>query len=100
MFVKPKLQFAFLLKFVSGTVLSNDAVVVYMSSACATPHHRGPQGKGLHPVFQGFSEDPLFLFFSFFHLGIIVQELCESRGGSPGLSVLTSLLVSVDVKLY
>ena len=31
---------------------------------------------------------------------IIVQELCESRGGRPGLSVLTSLQVSVDVKLY
>ena len=31
---------------------------------------------------------------------IIVQELCESRGGRPGQSVLTSLLVSVDVKLY
>ena len=30
----------------------------------------------------------------------IVQELCESRGGHPGLSVLTSLLVSMDVKLY
>ena len=30
----------------------------------------------------------------------IVQELCESRGGRPGMSVLTSLLVSVDVKLY
>ena len=29
----------------------------------------------------------------------IVQELCESRGGRPGLSVLTSLLVSVDVKI-
>ena len=29
-----------------------------------------------------------------------VQELCESRGARPGLSVLTSLLVSVDVKLY
>ena len=33
-------------------------------------------------------------------LSFIVQELCESRGGRPGLSVLTSLLVSVDVKLY
>ena len=33
------------------------------------------------------------------YLGI-VQELCESRGGRPGLSVLTSLLVSVDVKNY
>ena len=31
---------------------------------------------------------------------IIVQELCENRGGRPGLFVLTSLLVSVDVKLY
>ena len=30
----------------------------------------------------------------------IVQELCESRGGHPGLSVLISLLVSVDVKNY
>ena len=29
-----------------------------------------------------------------------VQELCESRGGRPGLSVLTSLLVSVDVNIY
>ena len=29
----------------------------------------------------------------------IVQELCESRGGRPGLSVLTSLLFSVDVKI-
>ena len=31
---------------------------------------------------------------------VIVQELCKSRGGRPGLSVLTSLLVSVDVKIY
>ena len=30
----------------------------------------------------------------------IVQELCESQGGHPGLSVLTSLLASVDVKPY
>ena len=34
------------------------------------------------------------------HIIYIVQELCESRGSRPGLSVLTSLLVSVDVKLY
>ena len=33
-------------------------------------------------------------------LNLIVQELCESRGGRPGLSVLTSLLVSVDVKQH
>ena len=31
---------------------------------------------------------------------VIVRELCESRGGRPGLSVLTSLLVSVDLKIY
>ena len=30
----------------------------------------------------------------------IVQELCESRGGRPGLSVLTSLMISLDVKQY
>ena len=29
-----------------------------------------------------------------------VQELCESRGGRPVLSVLTSIKVSVDVKIY
>ena len=33
-------------------------------------------------------------------VGDIVQELCESRGGRLGLSVLTRLLVSVDVKIY
>ena len=31
---------------------------------------------------------------------LIVQELCESRGSRPGLSVLMSLMVSVDVKQY
>ena len=35
-----------------------------------------------------------------YSLNIIVKELCESRGDRPRLSVLTSLLVSVDVKLY
>ena len=29
-----------------------------------------------------------------------VQELCESRGGLPGLPVLMSLMVSVDVKQH
>ena len=29
-----------------------------------------------------------------------VQELCESRGDRPGLSVLMSLMVSVDVKQH
>ena len=28
------------------------------------------------------------------------QELCENRGGRPGLSVLMSLTVSVDVKQH
>ena len=37
--------------------------------------------------------------FLFSRCCFIVQELCESRGGRPGLSVLTNLLVSVDVKL-
>ena len=35
-----------------------------------------------------------------YSVGVIVQELCDSRGGRPGLSVLTSILVSVDVKQY
>ena len=30
----------------------------------------------------------------------IVHELCESQGGRPGLAVLTSPVVSVDVKLW
>ena len=29
-----------------------------------------------------------------------VWELCESRGGRPGLSVLMSLMISVDVKRH
>ena len=33
-------------------------------------------------------------------LGVRVQELCQSRGGRPGLSVLMSLTVSVDVKQH
>ena len=36
----------------------------------------------------------------FYRAPVIFQELCESRGGRPGLSLLTCLLVSVDVKLY
>ena len=31
-------------------------------------------------------------------MGDRVQELCESQGGRPGLSVLMSLTVSMDVK--
>ena len=29
-----------------------------------------------------------------------VQELCENRGGRPGLPVLMNLMVSVDVKQH
>ena len=44
----------------------------------------------------------IFLFLLFFiSLNLkLVQELCESRSGRPGLSVLTSLTVSVDVKQH
>ena len=35
------------------------------------------------------------------HFGLVrVQELCECRGGRPGLSVLMNLTVSVDVKQH
>ena len=42
----------------------------------------------------------LYKFASMLDERYIVQELCESRGGRPGLSVLTILLVSMDVKNY
>ena len=32
--------------------------------------------------------------------GHIVQELCESRGGRPGLLSLIVLMVSVDIKQH
>ena len=51
---------------------------------------------GFYPSFFVVVVVLLLLLFNSF----IVQELRESRGGRPGLSVLTSLLVSVDVKLY
>ena len=41
-----------------------------------------------------------YIFACFLLISFIVQELCESRGGHPGLSILTSFLVSVDVKIY
>ena len=31
---------------------------------------------------------------------IKVRELCESRGGRPGLSIIMSLTVSMDVKQH
>ena len=58
-------------------------------------------------IFVFFSSDSLLSLYVFvvvvlfcFVFLVIVQELCESRSGRPGLSVLTSLLVSADVKLY
>ena len=41
---------------------------------------------------------PAHTLLSFWYQTFIVQELCESRGGRPGLSVLTSLMISMDVK--
>ena len=55
-----------------------------------TARSSGSSLVALHDLFEVRQEKHL----------LIVQELCESRGGRPGLSVLTSLLVSVDVKLY
>ena len=49
-----------------------------------------------HTVYQ----DTILFFSPHYFGGFIVQELYESRGGRLGLSVLMSLLVSVDVKLY
>ena len=42
----------------------------------------------------------VFILLIYIYYIFIVQELCESRGGRPWLSVLTSLLVPVDVKIY
>ena len=55
-------------------------------------HYRGGRGGG--------KTEGYLMHTNPFPTQVIVQELCDSRGGRPGLSVLTSLLVSVDVKLY
>ena len=52
------------------------------------------------PVISGNRLFAIYAVFLRLSVCLIVQELCESRGGRPGLSVLTSLLVSVDVKIY
>ena len=61
-----------------------------------------PCAWALSRRYRGFCKYPLdrSTFSNQSWCGEIVQELCESRGGRPGLSVLTSLLVSVDVKIY
>ena len=58
-----------------------------------------PVVGGAATVGGGLGWGGLFNLADYFTLDI-VQEPCASRGGRPGLAVLTSLLVSVDVKLY
>ena len=62
----------------------------FFPSALRTTNFHRP-----HSVFTDFQGlEKLIPFSTNFHFR--VQELCESRGGRPGLSVLTSLMVSVD----
>ena len=70
-------------------VLDLDLVTLLNARTWAYPYRRMLWRRKQHPSrqFQPFCM-------------LIVQELCESRGGRPGLSVLTNLLVSVDVKNY
>ena len=65
------------------------------SAGIDTPAGGVGRGRYTYTVFGPSSGNDLPL-----PLRLIVQELCESRGGRPELSVLTSLLVSVDVKIY
>ena len=67
----------------------------------------GGGGKSHDQLYIASMPAPVHLFFYAFRKGysharvsLIVQELCESRDGRSGLSLLTSLLVSVDVKNY
>ena len=67
------------------------------------PHRTDLLGDGPHTPSIGFRHlPPRYIYINqCLEFGrFIVQKLCESRGGRPGLAVLTSLLVSVDVKLY
>ena len=60
---------------------------LYVLSHFCTPHHRS---RSCDQLWSNLSVTSLS------HS----SKLCESRGGRPGLAVLTSLMVSVDVKLY
>ena len=51
-------------------------------------------------MISGSERKSIYIYIYILIATLSVQELCESRGGRPGLSVLTSFLVSVDVKLY
>ena len=60
---------------------------LYVLSHFCTPHHRS---RSCDQLWSNLSVTSLS------HS----SKLCESRGGRPGLAVLTSLMVSVDIKLY
>ena len=69
----------------------------------SSPHRPSSVKSIKHPVKAGFLQDyATVAIYSEWQnqQPFRAQELCESRGGRPGLSVLTSLMVSVDVKLY
>ena len=71
-----------------------DSVAIGITILSLSPHLHTPFSPSLISLMV--SQWTLSTMFSYL-FRIIVQELCESRGGRPGLSVLTSLLVSVDV---
>ena len=62
--------------------------------------HEESQHTGHHQLDREHRLVPMVKLHRLQHHHIIVQELCESRGGRPGLYVLTSLLIPVDVKRY
>ena len=70
------------------------------SSYKAKAQHCFGTGHNLSLICQLTSEDIKHQLINAQHIIVIVQELCESRGGRPGLPVLTSLLVSMDIKNY
>ena len=71
---------------------------MYQKSPCSTSQRIVAGSCVEHP--QNINRLPTFEILYCKGKLVIVQELCESRGGRPGLSVLTSLLVSVEVKNY
>ena len=74
---------------VPGCMVYTERAACGTSHASAVVHH-----------FGGYSEARYKKLVTHIAAHYIIQELCESRGGRLGLSVLTSLLVSVDVKIY
>ena len=77
------------------------AILVPLSYTSQSGYLPRAQNEGHHTI--PLSAEPVWLSAKAAALAaraIRVQELCESRGGRPGLSVLTSLMVSVDVKQY